>query len=478
AATHPRLDSIPFESQYQYMATLHDAGERIIYVKGSVEAILSRCTQVMDAQGQAAPLAREPIEQVVEAMTAKALRVLAFAYKEAGPHQRTLDHGDIETGLVFLGLQGMIDPPRPEAIAAVRACRNAGIKVKMITGDHISTARAIAQRMNLQRGQEVVAFEGRVLADMGNAELTQTVEAGDVFARVAPAQKLRLVEALQAKGESVAMTGDGVNDAPALKQADIGVAMGKGGTEVAREASDMLLTDDNFASIEAAVEEGRTVYQNLRKAIAFLLPVNGGESMTILISALLARDLPILSLQVLWLNMINSLTMTVPLAFEPKPQGIMQQPPRHPKEPLINRRLLNRILLVSLFNWVLIFGLFEWAKAATGDIAVARTMAIQALVAARIIYLLSISQLGKSLMDCLRGRSTQVTNAPFLLLGIGGAIALQVLFSQWPVMNALFETAPLNWGQWLICLLPMLPMVPFAIWVNCIDPSYSVERGS
>ncbi|MEM9768554.1 MAG: HAD-IC family P-type ATPase, partial [Cyanobacteria bacterium P01_D01_bin.71] len=381
------------------------------------------------------------------------------------------DHADIETGLVFLGLQGMIDPPRPEAIAAVHACRHAGIQIKMITGDHVSTARAIAQRMNLQKAEEVVAFEGRDLVDMDEAQLAQAVESGDVFARVAPAQKLRLVEALQAKGDIVAMTGDGVNDAPALKQADIGIAMGKGGTEVAREASDMLLTDDNFASIGAAVEEGRTVYQNLRKAIAFLLPVNGGESMTILISALLARDLPILSLQVLWLNMINSLTMTVPLAFEPKSPGSMQRPPRHPQEPLITRPLLNRILLVSLFNWVLIFGLFEWAEVTTGDVAVSRTMAIQALVAARIVYLLSISQLGKSLLGHLRHRSTQVTNAPFLLLGIGGAIALQILFSQWSVMNTLFETAPLSWSQWLICLLPMLPMLPFAVWVNRVDPS-------
>ncbi|MEL6158305.1 MAG: cation-transporting P-type ATPase [Cyanobacteria bacterium J06623_5] len=468
--THPRLDSIPFESQYQYMATLHDAKRRTIYIKGSVEAIVSRCTQMVDRQDGLKSLDRTAIERAVEMMTAEALRVLAFAYKGVGSHQHSLDHSDIETGLVFLGLQGMIDPPRPEAIAAIHACRNAGIQIKMITGDHISTARTIARRMNLQQAEQVIAFEGKALVEMDDAQLAQAVEVGDVFARVAPAQKLRLVEALQTKGEIVAMTGDGVNDAPALKQADIGIAMGKGGTEVAREASDMLLTDDNFASIEAAVEEGRTVYQNLRKAIAFLLPVNGGESMTIFISALLARDLPILSLQVLWLNMINSLTMTVPLAFEPKGEGIMQQPPRHPKEPLITRQLLKRILLVSLFNWVLIFGLFEWAKRTTGDVAVARTMAIQALVAARIVYLLSISQLGEGLISFVRRRSRAVTNAPFLLLGIGGAIALQIFFSQWSVMNTLFETAPLTWRQWLICLLPMLPMVPFSIWVNRVDP--------
>lgn len=466
----PRLDSIPFESEYQYMATLHDALPRVVYIKGSVEALLQRCADTMTESGQLKPLDRAAIEQAVAAMTAKGLRVLAFARKTVGDHHHAIDHDDIQSGLVFLGLQGMIDPPRPEAIAAVHACQSAGIRVKMITGDHIATARAIAHRMGIQQSDQVVAFEGRQLAAMDDAELAQTVTDGDVFARVAPAQKLRLVETLQLKGNIVAMTGDGVNDAPALKQADIGIAMGKNGTEVAREAADMLLTDDNFASIEAAVEEGRTVYQNLRKAIAFLLPVNGGESMTILISALLARDLPILSLQVLWLNMINSLTMTVPLAFEPKSNGLMQQPPRPPGESLLTGRLLRRILAVSLFNWILIFGIFEWAQATTGNVAVARTMAIQALVAARIIYLLSISQLGVSIMHFLSRRSASITNAPILMSGILGAVVLQIVFSQWGLMNTLFETAPLTWNQWLICLLPMLPMVPFAMLVNRIDP--------
>ncbi|MFG6102453.1 cation-transporting P-type ATPase [Leptothoe sp. EHU-05/26/07-4] len=473
AAIKPRLDSIPFESQYQYMATLHDAHPRVIYVKGSVEAILARCSYMMDAYGNRIQLSLSEIEQAVDSMAEHGLRVLAFAQKEVGEHHHAIDHDDIDTGLVFLGLQGMIDPPRPEAIAAIHACRSAGIQVKMITGDHIATARVIAQRMGIQKSKQVIAYEGQQLAAMDDGQLTQAVDDGDVFARVAPTQKLRLVEALQRKGEIIAMTGDGVNDAPALKQADIGTAMGKGGTEVAREAADMLLTDDNFASIEAAVEEGRTVYQNLRKAIAFLLPVNGGESMTILISALLARDLPILSLQVLWLNMINSLTMTVPLAFEPKSNGLMQQPPRNPKEPLLTKKLLRRILTVSLFNWILIFGIFEWAKATTGDIAVARTMAIQSLVAARIIYLLSISQLGVSLFNYISRRSNSVTSAPILLVGIIGAVALQLVFSQVPLMNILFETAPLTWNQWLICLLPMIPMIPVAILSNVIDPHHS-----
>ncbi|MBF2078616.1 MAG: cation-transporting P-type ATPase [Synechococcales cyanobacterium T60_A2020_003] len=475
-AAIPRLDAIPFESDYQHMATLQDAASRMIYVKGSVEALLSWCTQMLDGQGQAIALASAQIQHEVEAMAGQGLRVLAFAQKRA-EHQHAIDHKDIATDLVFLGLQGMIDPPRAEAIAAVHACQSAGIQVKMITGDHVATARAIAQRMGIQTAAGVIAYEGQQLTPMSESEIQTAAAEGSVFARVAPAQKLQLVEALQAQGHIVAMTGDGVNDAPALKQADIGIAMGKGGTEVARESADMLLTDDNFASIEAAVEEGRTVYQNLRKAIAFLLPVNGGESMTILISALLARTLPILSLQVLWLNMINSITMTVPLAFEPKSQGTMQQIPRDPNEPLLTPNLLRRILVVSVFNWTLIFGIFEWATSTTGDVTVARTMAIQALVAARIVYLISISQLGINIVEYVRGRTGAIAPAPILLLGITAAVVLQVLFSQWRVMNTLFATAPLTWQQWLICLIPMLPMIPTALWVSWIDPPQVSAKG-
>ncbi len=474
----PRLDAIPFESEHQYMATLHEQGRgkarnsslRNIYVKGSVEAILNRCEQQLDGQGQLTPVDRETVQREVDAMAKQGLRVLAFAKKVVPQTQNSLDHGDIKTGLLFLGLQGMIDPPRQEAIAAVQACQEAGVQVKMITGDHAVTAAAIAAQMGLKKQGEVLAFTGQEIARMNQQELSNAVEDGVVFARVAPEQKLRLVEALQSKGEIVAMTGDGVNDAPALKQADIGIAMGGAGTEVAKEASDMILTDDNFASIEAAVEEGRTVYRNLLKAIAFILPVNGGESMTILISVLLARALPILSLQVLWLNMVNSIAMTVPLAFEPRSARVMQRPPRNPNEPLLSPNLLKRILVISAFNWILIFGVFEWAKATTGNIDVARTMAIQALVVGRIFYLLSISHLGSAIVAKISGRSAQMSDAPAILIGIVCTVILQVVFSQWSVMNQLFSTAPLNLNQWLICLLVGLPMIPTAALVNRFDP--------
>ncbi|MCU0533362.1 MAG: cation-transporting P-type ATPase [Hydrococcus sp. Prado102] len=471
----PRLDVIPFESEYQYMATLHDRREastksKIIYVKGSVEAILSRSQQILDAQGNLTPFDPKTIYQEADEMAALGLRVLAFAKKPVSNEQNSLDHEDIKEGLIFIGLQGMIDPPRQEAIRAVAACKAAGIQVKMITGDHAVTARAIASRMGLEKHGEILAFTGQELTRMDNQALANAIEQGVVFARVAPEQKLRLVEALQSNGEVVAMTGDGVNDAPALKQADIGIAMGGAGTEVAKEAADTILTDDNFASIEAAVEEGRTVYRNLLKAIAFILPVNGGESMTILISVLLARELPILALQVLWLNMVNSIAMTVPLAFEPKSERVMQHPPRNPKEPLLSGSLLKRILAISVFNWILIFGVFEWIRSTTGNLALARTMAIQSLVAGRIFYLLSISQLGTAIIKKIRGPNERITDASAIIIGIVGAVMLQVIFSQWSLMNNLFATAPLNLTQWLICLLVGLPMILVAAWVNRFDP--------
>lgn len=468
----PRLDVIPFESEFQYMATLHQGENQknTIYVKGSVEAILKSCRQMLDIEGKVVPIQANTIHFSVNAMAQQGLRVLAFAKKNVSTTKNSLDHGDIQNDLIFLGLQGMIDPPRNEAIIAVQACQKAGIQVKMITGDHAVTAQAIAKRMGFNQNGEVIAFTGQQLAQMDNQQLKTAVEDGVVFARVAPEQKLRIVEALQSKGEIVAMTGDGVNDAPALKQADIGIAMGGAGTEVAKEASDMILTDDNFASIEAAVESGRTVYRNLLKAIAFILPVNGGESMTILISVLLAKVLPILSLQVLWLNMVNSITMTVPLAFEPSHKRVMLQPPRNPRQPLLSASLVKRIAVISVFNWILIFGMFEWIRQTTGNIDSSRTMAIQALVVGRVFYLLSISKLGAIIIDTIRGVKQNINDAYAIIIGLVATIVLQIIFSQWSVMNNLFSTAPLNLSQWLICFVAGLPMIIVAILVNRFDP--------
>ena len=471
---HPRRDAIPFASEQQFMATLH--GSERILVKGSVEAVLDRCSRQLNCLGQPEALDRTAIEAAVGVMAARGERVLAFAIGQAEASQHQLEHHHVEKDLDFLGLQGMLDPPRPEAIQAVAACQAAGITVKMITGDHLETARAIARKIGIGRSptaeaEQLLAIDGRQLAELGPDGIAECVDRVDVFARVTPAQKLQLVQALQANGEVVAMTGDGVNDAPALKQADIGIAMGAGGTEVARQAADMLLTDDNFATIEGAVEEGRTVYLNLRKTLAFVLPVNGGASMTILLGAVFGTALPVTALQVLWLNMICSLTMSVPLAFEPVAPWLMLQPPRPPQQPLLTGGLIRRLLVVSMFNWMVIFGLFLWSTRRGSDLALARTMAVQGLVLAHLVYLVSISQLRSALLALPRLGWSALTRAPAVLLGISGTVALQWVFSQSAAMNRFFGTAPLNWEELGICALPMLLMLPVAWLGERLDPT-------
>jgi len=323
--------------------------------------------------------------------------------------------------------------------------------------------------MKFDPSGEVKAFTGQELKLMSDDNLASAVKEGVVFARVAPEQKLRLVEALQSQGEIVAMTGDGVNDAPALKQADIGIAMGEMGTEVAKEAADMILTDDNFASIEAAVEEGRTVYHNLQKAIAFVLPINGGEALTILASVLLGTALPILPLQILWLNMVSSSALSIPLAFDHQTTDVMEQSPRDPQNALLSGSILRRILLISLFNWAITFGIFKWIVNSTGDETLARTMAVQSIVAAEIFYLLTISQLLPSIWVWLRYRIEKAIAYPSAI-GIVCVVVLQILFSQWSVLNPLFDTTPLNFTQGFMCIIVGLPVVILGYLLRRFDP--------
>ena len=322
---------------------------------------------MLNAEGAVAPLEAAAVRHEAEALAARGLRVLALARKSRPAGTVALTHEDVGDGLVFLGLQGMLDPPRPEAGQAVRTCQQAGIRVKMITGDHAKTAAAIAQQLGFADvtgpdGRENV-MTGQQLASLSDAELIDAAQRCHVFARVSPEQKLRLVKALQTQGHVVAMTGDGVNDAPALRRADIGVAMALSGTEVAREAADMILTDDNFASIEAAVEEGRGVFETLRKFIVWTLPTNGGQSLALLLAVVAGLPLPLQPVQLLWINMTTAIFLGLMLAFEPTEAGMMSRPPRDSRRPLLSGELLARIALVSVLLSAAAFGLFEWELA-------------------------------------------------------------------------------------------------------------------
>ncbi len=448
----PRKDSIPFESEYQYMATFHilPNGDGIVYLKGSVEKILAKCVDYLDENGDIRPLKRALIEHQIEIMAAKGLRVLAFARGSISSQKDRIDHSDITETLTFLGLQGMIDPPRKEAIEAVRRCYSAGILVKMITGDHALTAKAIAEQLNLKSrlGAEepvktLVALSGSELESMDDEELQESVERVSVFARVTPEQKLRLVKALQARGYIVAMTGDGVNDAPALKQANIGVAMGRTGTEVAKEAADMVLTDDNFASIEAAVEEGRCVFDNLRKFIVWTLPTNLGEALAIMVAIFGGIVLPVAPVQLLWINMTTALCLGMMLAFESKEPDLMQRPPRDPKMPIMTGDLVARTILVGVLLSLGVFGLFFYERNNGLSIEQARTAAVGVLVIGELSYLFNCRSLSRSMF------ALGVFSNRWLILGVFTMIGLQMLFTYSPAMNRFFHSAPISLDAWV-----------------------------
>jgi Ca2+-transporting ATPase len=450
----PRLDGIPFDSQHQYMATLHGPaegeatpGERLVHVKGAAEVILESCVAALGADGKTVPLDPAQIERDVESMALRGLRVLAFARRSMPPATTSLSHEDV-TGLVFVGLQGMIDPPRQEAISAIGVCQEASIDVKMITGDHALTATAIATQTGLTEPcpdssppQDCV-LTGRTMADYSDAQLIEAVGRVSVFARVSPEQKLRLVEALQARGDVVAMTGDGVNDGPALKQADIGIAMGVAGTEVAKEASDMVLTDDNFATIEAAVEEGRGVFDNLIKIIVWILPTNIGEGLILLLAILLGIALPILPVHILWINTVTTSVLGLVLALERKEPGIMKRPPRAPDAPILTRELTWRVLLVGVFILAGAFGLYEldlWLGSSTAQ---ARTVAVNAIVMIEVLYLFNCRSLQQSMF-----RVGLFSNR-WVVVGVVAMVLLQLLFTYAPFTNTLFLTAPTSLADW------------------------------
>lgn len=438
-AQWPRQDEVPFDAALRYMATLnHDHhGHARILVKGAPEQVMALCGSVLDSQGASVPLDRERWQQCIDQLAAQGLRVLALAGATPAEASSTLNVEQMGDQLQLIGVVGLLDPPRQEAMEAIAECHQAGIQVKMITGDHALTARAIAERLGLRNTSEVAT--GQDIDKLDDDQLLTLAQRVDVFARTSPEHKLRLVQALQSAHGVVAMTGDGVNDAPALKRADVGIAMGQKGSAAAREASDIVLLDDNFATLAAAVREGRTVYTNLKKAISFLLPINGGEASSLIVALLLGLALPITALQILWVNMVGSVVLAMGLAFEPAEPNVMHKPPRRGGESLLDAFLVWRIVLVSLLFLGGIFASFQWAMHAGLGEAAARTLAVNTLVAMEVFYLFSVRYLDSPSLT-LRG----VLGTPAVWIVIVLILLLQWLFTYTSLMQSLFMTAPLS----------------------------------
>ena len=440
----PRDDAIPFDSAHRFMATLHHdhAGHGFMYIKGAPERLFAMCARERH-DGQDRPIHLDYWHRKQRELGEQGQRVLAVAFRGVPDHCRTVTFDDIEQGLTLLGLYGFTDPPRDDARTAVSACRNAGIAVKMITGDHATTARAIAAGLGIDRGRE--ALTGEQLEAMDDTALQQAVNDADVFARASPEHKLRLVQALQAGGQVTAMTGDGVNDAPALKRADVGVAMGRKGTEAAKEAAEMVITDDHFSTIVAGVEEGRTVYDNIRKSILFILPTNGAEALVVVAAVLLGRMLPITPAQILWVNMITAVTLALSLAFEPAEDDVMRRSPRRSDEPLLSAMLIERIVLVSALMVITTFGLFIWARQQGVSVELARTLAVNTLVVGEAFYLFNTRYLLAPSFNL-----QALTGNRYALMAVAIVLLFQLLFTYAPPMQVLFNTRNLDALHWLL----------------------------
>ncbi|HEV7280711.1 MAG TPA: HAD-IC family P-type ATPase [Pirellulaceae bacterium] len=455
-----RIDVIPFESENQWMATLHGgtAGERRAIVKGAPEVIVRRC------EGDD----RDAALRVVEELAAEGMRVLAVAHLQVAADKTDLRSEDVESGLRLSGLVGMIDPPREEAIRAVETFHTAGVTVKMITGDHRATAAAIGKQLGIL--SESGALTGSQLAAMSDEQFSEAAANVNVFARVAPEHKLRLVRALQNRDEVVAMTGDGVNDAPALKQANIGVAMGITGTAASKEAADVVLADDNFASVGAAVEEGRRVYDNLVKSLAFVLPTNLGLALILVCAvAFFPFDqetgellLALSPIQLLWINLAATVSLALPLAFEALEPDVMRRPPRPPREPVLGRFLLIRTAMVALLMTVAAVGIFLWEYYAELEqgiapaiaLAESQTIAVTTIILFQCFYLANCRSLRYSF------RAVGIFSNKFFYAGVGLVLLLQLAFVYLPPANALFGSAPLNAEAWLKALLVGAIIVP------------------
>ncbi|TVP75908.1 MAG: HAD family hydrolase [Gemmatimonadales bacterium] len=467
----PRKDLVPFESERRWMASLHamPAGGRVLLAKGAPERILDHCSHQAPSDPDLdpldpshleqgiAPLDREHWLEEVEAVASGGYRVLALAARPL-PKDASDPRSDADSSLdaekagsdwVLLGLAALMDPPRPEAIQAVEDCHGAGIRVVMITGDHAATATSIGARMGIGDAS-TPALAGAEIEEASDEELGGLLDGRPVIARASPEHKLRIVRHLQARGEVCAMTGDGVNDAPALRQADIGVAMGIKGSEAARSASEMVLADDNFASIEKAVEEGRTVWDNLRKTLLFILPTNGAEALLVLVAVILAMPyLPITPVQILWVNMVTAVTLALALAFEPTEPGVMSRPPRPPGTPLLSAALVRRIAWVSVVVGGGCLFLFNREIRAGADPAYARTLVVNALVMAELFYLLNCRFLWRASLG-----PRALAGNPALWIAIGALLVLQLGFTYLPVLQTALGSEPLtptSWG-WAVAL--------------------------
>ena len=427
------ISKIPFDSEYKYMATLVDyKGERMIFVKGAPD----RLFDMVSSEDFKQDYWDEKRKEIAD----RGQRVLGAGMKRVDSSKASIDHEDVEDGLTFLGLFGIVDPPRQEAIDAVAACRDAGIRIKMITGDHKDTAVAIAKEL----GMEVEgALEGRELTDMTDEEIKEASVHNDVFARTSPNDKLRLVKGLQENGLITAMTGDGVNDAPALKRADIGIAMGIKGTEVAKEASQMILVDDNFKTIYNAVREGRRVYDNLKKTILFLLPTNGGQALLVAMSILLGAAAPLSPVQILWVNMVVAITLSLAIAFEPLEESTMKRPPRPANVPLLSRYYIFRVIFVS----IIIGGGSLWINYMLGDFDYStdklQTITLNAIVMAQLFHLYNC----RTELAPAFNRHFFDNKIAFLVSAL--LIALQLFITYVPFMHTLFGTASLTWEDWI-----------------------------
>ena len=455
-----RIDSIPFESDHKYMATLNKVDEDVIvFMTGAPERILEMCSKQYTSGG-AKKLDNNYWEKKMEELAAKGQRLLAAAFNVTGKNRKELEKDDLESNKIFLGLIGIIDPPREEAIEAIKECKEAGVEVKMITGDHAITAKAIGKEIGIGDGNKVMT--GKELEEMSDADLRKVVKEYDVYARTSPEHKLRLVTALQENDMLVAMTGDGVNDAPALKKANIGIAMGIKGTEVSKDASEMVLADDNFASIVTAIEEGRTVYDNIRKALLFILPTNGAEALVLMSAILLGIIMPITPAQILWVNMVTAITLALALSFEPMEDKVMERSPRKSNEPILGKLFIWRISFVSVLIGGLTLGVFSLMRSNGLEDFAARTIAVNTLVAGQLFYLFNCRSIKSPSL------SKDFFNNKYAFIAAGGLILLQLLFVYAPFMNTFFNTSPIDAVYWLYPLaagLAVFVLVEIEKWV-------------